>query len=248
MEPTFMAVTDDAIEKIKSMIVAGEFPPGTRLPKEDDLAQRLGLSRSSLREAVRALTAMKILITKQGDGTYVSSLEPHLLLQTLSFASDVSQGDTALQLLQVRRLLEPPATALATTRATEQDLAALREILDRSRTAADVEEFIRCDMEFHRTLVGLVGNPVLSMLLEILSTQTQRVRILRGTQVGRAIEDVHREHDAILAALESRDPGLAASASAVHVAAVEQWLAASLRPGRAEQPGNGEDQAGPDRG
>ncbi|MEY9844138.1 GntR family transcriptional repressor for pyruvate dehydrogenase complex [Streptacidiphilus sp. BW17] len=224
-----MAVTDDAIDKIKSMIVAGEFAPGTRLPKEDDLAQRLGLSRSSLREAVRALTAMQILITKQGDGTYVSSLEPHLLLQTLSFASDVSSGETALQLLQVRRLLEPPATALATARVTEDDLAALREILQRSRAATGVEEFIRCDMEFHRTLVALVANPVLSMLLEILSTQTQRVRILRGTRVGRAIEHVHREHEAILTALESRDPQLAASASAVHVAAVEQWLADSLQ-------------------
>ncbi|MEY9875640.1 DNA-binding FadR family transcriptional regulator [Streptacidiphilus sp. MAP12-33] len=60
--------------------------------------------------------------------------------------------------------------------------------------------------------------------------------------------DELRGEDAILAALESRDPGLAASASAVHVAAVEQWLAASLRPGRAGQPGNGEAQDGPDRG
>ncbi|MEZ0069911.1 GntR family transcriptional repressor for pyruvate dehydrogenase complex [Streptacidiphilus sp. MAP12-20] len=223
-----MALTDDAITAIKSMIISGEFPPGSRLPREDDLAQRLGLSRSSLREAVRALTAMQILVTKQGDGTYVSSLEPHLLLENLSFASDVSQGDTALQLLQVRRLLEPQATALAATRITEADLEELRAILERSRAADDVEEFIRCDMDFHRTLIALVGNPVLSMLLEILSTQTQRVRILRGTQVGRAIEHVHREHEAILAALAARDAQLAAAASAVHVAAVEQWLADSL--------------------
>ncbi|MEY9847397.1 GntR family transcriptional repressor for pyruvate dehydrogenase complex [Streptacidiphilus sp. BW17] len=230
-----MALTDDAIEKIKSMIISGELQAGARLPKEDDLAQRLGLSRSSLREAVRALTAMQILVTKQGDGTYVSSLEPHLLLRTLSFASDVSQGESALQLLQVRRLLEPSATALAATRVTDADLAALRGILDRSRAAVDVEAFIECDMEFHRALVALVENPVLSMLLEILSTQTQRVRILRGTRVGRAIEHVHREHESILAALEARDAQLAASASAVHVAAVEQWLAESLREDRDEQ-------------
>jgi DNA-binding FadR family transcriptional regulator len=210
------------------MIIAGECPPGSRLPKEDDLAQRLGLSRNSLREAVRALTAMQILITKQGDGTYVSSLEPHLLLENLSFVADVSQGETALQLLQVRRFLEQQATALAASRVSDEDVERLDAILARSRDAADVEEFIRYDMEFHRAIAALTGNPVLTMLLEILSTQTQRVRILRGTQVGRAIEHVHREHETILAALASRDAALAGSAAAVHVAAVERWLAASL--------------------
>ncbi|WP_037603688.1 FadR/GntR family transcriptional regulator [Streptacidiphilus rugosus] len=223
-----MALTDDAIEKIKEMIIAGEFPPGSRLPREEDLAQQLGLSRSSLREAVRALTAMQILVTKQGDGTYVSSLEPHLLLENLSFLSDVSQGQGALQLLQVRRLLEPQAAALAATRIADTDVELLAGILARSRAASDVEEFIRCDVEFHLTIAALVGNPVLSMLLEVLSTQTQRVRLLRGARVGRAIEDVHREHEAILAALAARDAQLAASATAVHVAAVERWLADSL--------------------
>jgi DNA-binding FadR family transcriptional regulator len=226
-----MALTDDAIDTIKSLIIAGEFPPGSRLPREDDLAQRLGLSRSSLREAVRALTAMQILVTKQGDGTYVSSLEPHLLLENLSFVADVSRGETAMQLLQVRRLLEQQATALAATRITDADVKRLAAILERSRSAADaedVEEFIRCDMEFHRGIAALVGNPVLAMLLEVLSTQTQRVRILRGTRVGRAIEHVHREHETILSALAARDAQLAGAAAAVHVAAVERWLAESL--------------------
>ncbi|WNM33378.1 FCD domain-containing protein [Streptomyces sp. Li-HN-5-11] len=223
-----MAVTDEAIDRIKKMIVTGELRPGTRLPKEDDLAQQLGLSRNSLREAVRALTAMKILIPKQGDGTYVSSLEPHLLLETLSFASDVSHGQTALQLLQVRRLLEPPATALAVGRITDEDLTRLRSILDRSTAAESPEAFVRLDMEFHSAIVGLSGNPVLSMLLQVVSTQTQRIRILRGASVGPAIENAHRDHEAILAALASRDAQLAASAAAVHVSSVEQWLAQSL--------------------
>ena len=63
-------VTDQAIEKIKQMIVAGELRPGDKLPKERDLAERLGLSRNSLREAVRALTLIRVLETRQGDGTY----------------------------------------------------------------------------------------------------------------------------------------------------------------------------------
>ena len=69
-----MRVTDEAIEKIKEMVVSGELEPGQRLPKEDALASRLGLSRNSLREAVRALTFVRILDVRQGDGTYVTSL------------------------------------------------------------------------------------------------------------------------------------------------------------------------------
>ena len=223
-----MALTDEAMDKIKAMIVAGELAPGSRLPKEEVLAGQLGLSRSSLREAVRALTAMRILVTRQGDGTYVSSLEPHLLLESLSFASDVSQGQTALQLLQVRRLLEPQATGLAAALLTAEDLRELGTILERSRAAATVEEFVGHDIMFHLRIVEVVGNPVLSMLLRVLSTRTQRARIVRGTRTERAVEHAHREHEEILRALRTRDAQLAVSTATVHVAAVEQWLAAGL--------------------
>lgn len=171
---------------------------------------------------------MRILVTRQGDGTYVSSLEPHLLLESLSFASDVSQGQTALQLLQVRRLLEPQATGAAAALLTADDLDELGAILERSRAAATVEEFVGHDITFHLRIVEAVGNPVLSMLLRVLSTRTQRARIVRGTRTERSVEHAHREHEEILRALRARDAALAVSAATVHVAAVEQWLAAGL--------------------
>ena len=74
-----VSLTDDAIERIKQMIIDGELKPGDRLPKEQELADRLGLSRGSLREAVRALTVVRVLDTRQGDGTYVTSLSPSML-------------------------------------------------------------------------------------------------------------------------------------------------------------------------
>ncbi|MFF4794798.1 FadR/GntR family transcriptional regulator [Streptomyces sp. NPDC001276] len=223
-----MALTDEAMDKIKAMIVAGELPPGARLPREDVLAGQLGLSRNSLREAVRALTAMRILVTRQGDGTYVSSLEPHLLLETLSFAADVSQGRSALQLLQVRRLLESQATGLAAALLQPHDLQELRDILDRCRSAATVEEFVAHDIAFHLRIAEAVGNPVLSMLLQVLSTRTQRVRIVRGSRTRNALDSAHQDHEEILRALQTRDALLAASAATVHITAVEQWLATSL--------------------
>ncbi|SDS53027.1 transcriptional regulator, GntR family [Streptomyces sp. TLI_053] len=220
-----MSVTDQAIEKIKEMILSGALLPGARLPNEADLAELLVLSRSSLREAVRALTAMRILVPKQGDGTYVSGLEPHLLLESLAFAADASRGHTALQLIQVRRLLEPPVTGLAADKVTEEQLAVLRAILDRSAENISIEEFVELDLEFHRTIADTVGNPVLSTLLGILSTHTQRLRIVRGIRHAPAQEQAHRDHGTIWRALAIGDSGLAASASAVHVASVEEWLA-----------------------
>lgn len=219
-----MSVTDEAIEKIKAMIVSGELRAGARLPKEDELAEQLGLSRSSLREAVRALTAMRILVVRQGDGTYVSSLEPQLLLEHLSFAADVSQGASALHLLQVRRLVEPQATALAAGRITDAVLDRLRELLDEGAAARTPEDFVRLDRLFHRLIVDQVGNPVLSTLLEAVSSHTQRVRLLRSAQAADAMAEAQREHEAIWRALRSRDAGLAAAAAAVHVAGVEQWV------------------------
>src|SRR5690348_596939 len=104
------------------MIVSGELRPGDRLPREADLAQRLGLSRNSLREAVRALALIRVLDVRQGDGTYVTSLEPGLLLDALTFVVDFHRDDTVLQFLEVRRILEPAATAMAAQRMTEEQI------------------------------------------------------------------------------------------------------------------------------
>src|SRR5947199_4941053 len=108
-----MAITDEAIERIKEMIVSGQLRPGDRLPKEADLASRLGLSRNSLREAVRALSLVRVLDVRQGDGTYVTSLRPELLLDAVAFLADFHRDDSLLHLLEVRRILEPAATAMA---------------------------------------------------------------------------------------------------------------------------------------
>ncbi|WP_344633666.1 FadR/GntR family transcriptional regulator [Streptomyces glaucosporus] len=221
-----MSVTDRAIEKIKEMIVTGRLSPGARLPKEEVLAEQLGLSRNSLREAVRAMTAMRILVVRHGDGTYVSSLEPQLLLETLSFASDVSRGEAARHLLQVRRMLEPRATAMAAALIGDERLRELREVLERCARAESAEEFVSLDSEFHHMIVETVGNPVLSVLLRALSTRTHHVRVVRGRDAAAALEAAHREHESILRALEARDPHLAEAAAAVHVAAVERWLEA----------------------
>jgi DNA-binding FadR family transcriptional regulator len=223
-----MAVTDEAIEKIKGMIVSGALRPGDRLPKESELAADLGLSRNSLREAVRALSLIRILDVRQGDGTYVTSLDPQLLLEAMSFVVDFHRDDTVLEFLAVRRILEPAATAMAALRISEQQLDALGAQLDRLGDTPSVEDLVACDLEFHRGIVQSSGNSVLCSLLDGLSGPTTRARIWRGLTQEDAVARTLHEHRAILAALRDRDPEAARSWATVHVASVEQWLRSTL--------------------
>ena len=129
-----MGAIESTIGRIKQMLVDGELRPGDRLPVEKDLAADLGVSRNTLREAVRALTTLKVLQTRQGDGTYVTSLEPDLLLDGMAFVAELHGEAGELQFLHVRRLLEPEATALAVSRLTEAEVAELRNLVTESRT------------------------------------------------------------------------------------------------------------------
>ena len=124
-------VTHDAIASIRELIASGEWGPGTRLPREPDLAAQLGLSRNSLREAVRALSLARVLEVRQGDGTYVSSLEPGELFEPILSATHLLRGRTVLELFEVRRLLEPEAAALAAVRADLKMKDRLRRELER---------------------------------------------------------------------------------------------------------------------
>ena len=124
-----MSVTDDAITSIRHMILTGELAPGDRLPPEADLAANLGLSRTSLREAVRALTMLGVIDTRQGDGSYITGLGPELLLGALGLAVDLQREDAIPDLVAVRRILEPAATALAATRVTAVDLEQIRSYI-----------------------------------------------------------------------------------------------------------------------
>ncbi|MFD8569515.1 FadR/GntR family transcriptional regulator [Streptomyces sp. NPDC057694] len=223
-----MAVTDEAIEKIKGMIVSGALRPGDRLPKESELAAELGLSRNSLREAVRALSLIRILDVRQGDGTYVTSLDPQLLLEALSFVVDFHRDDTVLEFLAVRRILEPAATALAATRMDRDELDRLAAQLDDLGPEPSVEELVAADLDFHRGIVKASGNSVLCSLLDGLSGPTTRARIWRGLTQEDAVSRTLREHRAILAALRDGDPEAARSWATVHIASVEQWLRSTL--------------------
>jgi DNA-binding FadR family transcriptional regulator len=206
------------------MIVSGKLRPGDRLPKEADLANRLGLSRNSLREAVRALSLVRVLDVRQGDGTYVTSLRPELLLDAVAFLADFHRDDSVLHLLEVRRILEPAASAMAAQVMSDEAIEELGGVLEALEDDADIERLIATDLEFHRRIGVGSGNPVLASLIESLAVPTVRARIWRGISEEGAAARTHEQHWAIYHAIKARQPDVARSWAAVHVAGVEEWL------------------------
>ena len=223
-----MALTDEAIDKIKEMIISGRVRPGEKLPKEADLAAELGLSRNSLREAVKALSLVNVLDVRQGDGTYATSLTPSLLLEAVSFLADFHRDDTVLEFLEVRRILEPAATGMAALRMSAEDKAALAKVLDTVTVDSPVDDFVAMDLEFHKKIASGSGNTVLASLVDNMSLPTARARVWRGMTEPRALERTLGDHRAICAAIASGDADLARSWAAVHIAGIESWLRKAL--------------------
>ncbi|MFG2944557.1 FadR/GntR family transcriptional regulator [Streptomyces adustus] len=217
-------MTQRAIERIKSMIGQGLLEPGQRLPTERDLAAELGISRSSMREAIRALTVMGVLEARHGSGIYVTRLEAGDLLETFGVVADLSRGPRLVELLEVRRVLESTAAALAAARITPDRLAEVERHLTAMDATDDPEEILAHDLAFHREIAAAAGNDTMAAILEGLSSRTFRARVRRGCQEEDAFARTRREHAAIHRALVARDPDAARAAAAAHVAEVEEWL------------------------
>ena len=209
-------LTEAAIIRVQDMIASGRLAPGSRLPSEADLAIELGASRNTVREAVRALVTAKVLDVRRGDGTYVTSLRPELLLDGIGAAAELMQGGGyQLELVQVRRILEPAATALAAQRIDRSGLLELEVCLLRMTEAASQDELVQYDAEFHAHVASASGNETLASMLKGVSGRTVRTW---------ATERTVQQHADILRALRDGDPVLAHAAALVHVATTEDWV------------------------
>jgi GntR family transcriptional repressor for pyruvate dehydrogenase complex len=210
------------------MIVSGELAPGARLPTEKELSEQLGLSRNSLREAVKALEMIRILDVRQGDGTYVTSLEPHLLLDAMSFVVDLHQDKSVLEILEVRRVLETYAAGVAAVHISAGQIEQLEALLASVGESTGVEALVRHDMEFHTVIAQSAGSAYLTSLLAGLSSSTVRARVWRGLTEAKSVARTLAEHRAILDALASHDADAARAWVTVHIGGVESWLRRAL--------------------
>ncbi|NIK61624.1 FadR/GntR family transcriptional regulator [Kribbella shirazensis] len=223
-----MALTDVAIEKIKAMILDGRLKPGEKLPREADLAEQLGISRSPLREAVSVLSMLRILDVRRGDGTYVTSLTPDLLLETMSFIIDFHQDSSILDLFEVRRALEPMAAEKAALLMSDDEAAELLALTEAVDADSPVGDVVANDLEFHHRIATAAGNPVLCSFVDSVAGRTQQARIWRGVTQEDSFQQTQREHRAIALAIGDRRPSVAAALSLSHVAGIENWIRRNL--------------------
>ncbi|WP_349897518.1 FadR/GntR family transcriptional regulator [Parafrigoribacterium soli] len=222
--------TDVVISRIRDMLSAGELAPGARLPIEKELASSFGVSRGSLREAVRALCIMGVLETRQGDGTYVTSLDSRLLLAPMEFMVELQSPEHRHDIHAVRRLLEAEAAARAALNITQDELDEARRILDgvdaltNAEPVTEHEAIMDADIAFHRVVAHAANNSTLAALIDALGNRTSRARLWLGLHHQGQTRTAHNEHVAILRALESHQPDRARLEMDHHLLGVEDIL------------------------
>lgn len=219
-----MSVTSNAIDSIRAMIRSGELTPGERLPPEQELADRLGVSRGSLREAVRALSQINVLDVRRGDGTYVTSLAPSELLSGMVFALELVQAKDLDEVVEVRQLLLPPAAALAAQRVTADQLARMHELVELLERASDPDEIAHLHEQFGSLVYEATGNETLNSILRALQLRSENVRRawLSAEPTRRDIALTHQRM--LLDALERGDSDMAQSISVVQVERRRRWI------------------------
>jgi GntR family transcriptional regulator, transcriptional repressor for pyruvate dehydrogenase complex len=215
-------------ERLLSHVVQSDLTPGDRLPGERELARRLGVSRTTVRQAIVSLQTQGILDVRHGGGTFLRHLDP----RSPAMARVVSRRGRLPHVLEARRALEIPIAGLAAERRTERDLAAICHGLDQMR--ADIANDgigLDGDHAFHTAVTCAAHNPVLAGLMEQLADLIAETRNESLSQDGRPTRSL-ADHERIAAAIRARDPRAAAEAMSSHLDNVAQLRLFTWEPGR----------------
>lgn len=219
-----------AVEQIRDLIDSGRLAPGDRLPGERELCQHLGISRVSLREAIRVLESAGYLAVKPGRGTFV--LSPPAPVEADPLAAWLREHDDLVrQLFELRLLVEPGVAALAAERHDDARAAALQNTIDDLATAAnaaDLPRAIAADAEFHRLLAAATGNKMVGELVPRMMQaigDERRASLAVPGQLERAVAG----HAEILRAMAASDAPSAEAAMRRHLHDalhyIDRWLA-----------------------
>lgn len=212
-------IPEKLAKDLEQLLQDGVWRPGDQLPGERDLASRFGVSRSSVREALRILELHGWVNIRQGDGTRVA-------YPSESFGrrlrSRLHEEDFIAELFEVRRILEPAVAALAAERSHPQGVARLEELLAQQQVAkGDLYRFVELDMVFHKTLANMSRNTVLSEIVGLLEVELRQIRLVSTAKRYRP-EVTLTEHLRILEAIRASDPEAARQAMLAHLSTVER--------------------------
>ena len=209
-------IPEEVADRIRALILDGTFPPGQPLPAERVLAERFGVSRGSIRDALRILEMIGLLEARHGQGTFPRELTVERLVAPLASVMTY-RHDLRDELLDVRRMFEPAVARFAALRATEEDFDDLQRIVDAQREKLKTgRSAIVEDSAFHATLARSTRNRVVVSIMAILNDLLVESRAQSLRQKGRPARSVDG-HEAVVAALRRRDPDAAAQAMYKHI-------------------------------
>jgi GntR family transcriptional repressor for pyruvate dehydrogenase complex len=221
-------LTDQIVEKLVSMIAEGKFKPSDRLPPEPELMKQFHVGRSSIREAIGALSLIGVLTVNHGRGTVVNSSLDKALSKSLGWVISTMGPDKVRDLVEARVELEQAIVRLAVERATEEDLAEIRYHHERLRTSKKgSKKLSRSDLAFHTALAKASHNDILIGLISELR-QPMRRWMEQKASVDWGYDKVFEQHENILKAVVERDAERAQSALRNHLESTGQRLTAIL--------------------
>lgn len=200
---------EQIVQQIEDSILKGVLKAGDQLPAERELAQRFGVSRTAVREAVKALREKGLVEAYSGKGTFITNGTTQVIRQSLDLLIRIGQNEGSLHLAELRLILEPEIAALASRRIEDQLLTTMREaVATMDRSLHDPDAYIEADLDFHLALAEAAGNPLILSLLDSIVglLREQRMRIFA---VDGGPERGQFHHKRILAAVERRDPDAA---------------------------------------
>ena len=209
-------VAEEVADRVRTLILDGTFPQGQPLPSERVLTERFGVSRGSIRDALRMLETIGLIETQHGRGTFPRELTVDRLVAPLA-SMMTFQHDLQDELMDVRRMFEPAVARAAATRATDEDFAELQRILDaQQRKLKKGQSAIVEDTAFHAALARSTRNRVVVSLMATLNDLLVESRKLTLKQKGRPAKSIEG-HEAVVAALRRRDAEGAAQAMHRHI-------------------------------
>jgi GntR family transcriptional repressor for pyruvate dehydrogenase complex len=213
---------EQIVQQVEDSIHKGVLKPGDQLPPERELAQQFGVSRTAVREAVKALHEKGLVEAYPGRGTFITDGTSYSMRQSLDRMVKVGQAEGSAFLAEVRAILEPEIAALAATRADEEDLSSMREqVAVMDGACKDPDAFIEADLDFHLALAEAAANPIILSLIDSIVglLREQRMGIF---QVEGGPERGQHHHKKILKAIELRDPPGAREAMKAHLVQVRE--------------------------
>jgi GntR family transcriptional regulator, transcriptional repressor for pyruvate dehydrogenase complex len=213
---------EQIVQQIEESIRKGELTEGSQLPAERDLATQFGVSRTAVREAIKALQEKGLVDAFPGRGTFVTNGTSNSMRRSLDRIIKSGETDGWAYLVEVREILEPEIAALAAQRAKEQDIATMQEAVNvMDQAGRDAEAFIEADLDFHLALAEAAANPIVLSLIDSIVglLREQRLRIFR---IGGGPERGQHHHKRILDAIKRHDAPGARAAMQAHLCQVRE--------------------------